>query len=79
MIFSILGGAIVFYLIYIFFALIFKHKVGLIIASILSLAGGVLTTIASGAFFLLLSSVVGAIIVYFVQALHIRDANKKKK
>lgn len=77
MIFTILGGAIVFYLIYLVFALIFKHKIGFIISTILALAGGIATTVASGTVFLLLSSIVGALIVYFVKALHIRDANKK--
>lgn len=77
--FELLGGFLVFYIIYALFALIFKHLAGYIIAGVLSLVGGIVTVIASGSPFLLLSSLVGLFLVLVLEPIHIRDKNKIKK
>lgn len=71
-----LGGAIVFYMIYLICALIFKHQIGFIIATFLSVIMSIGIMIGSGNVFSLISMIIVAVIVWFVMPLHIRDENK---
>ena len=68
---TILGGMLGFYIIYAIFAAGCKHKVGLIIAAVLSVGSGIATA-AMGNPFMIISSVIGIIIVALVKPIQIR-------
>lgn len=72
----IFGMGIVFYIVYAISALIFKHLTGWIIASVLSLAMGIGVAVGTATPVAIISMIIVATIVWFVNPLHIRDSYK---
>ena len=75
----LLGGVIGFYLIYLILALIFKHKVGLIVATVLCVNAGIFAAIYRRDPQTLLSVMIGAPIVVMAKPIQIRNGRNSDK
>ena len=75
----LLGGVIGFYLIYLILALIFKHKVGLIVATVLCVIAGICAAVYRRDPQTLLSVMIGAPLVVMVKPIQIRNGRNSDK
>lgn len=75
----LLGGVIGFYLIYLILALIFKHKIGLIVVTVLCVIAGICAAIYRGDPQTLLSVMIGAPIVVMAKPIQIRNGRNSDK
>lgn len=75
----LLGGVIGFYLIYLILALIFKHKVGLIVATVLCVIAGICAAVYRRDPQTLLSVMIGAPIVVMAKPIQIRNGRNSDK
>ena len=75
----LLGGVIGFYLIYLILALIFKHKVGLIVATVLCVIAGICAAVYRRDPQTLLSVMIGAPIVVMARPIQIRNGRNSDK
>ena len=75
---NILGRAVAVWLIYALLALVFKHKIGLVIASILFVAVGIIQMSLFGDFLTLMSSILAIILIHFIVPLQIESEKKKQ-
>ena len=75
----LLGGIIGFYLIYLILALIFKHKVGLIVATVLCVIAGICAAVYRRDPQTLLSVMIGAPIVVMAKPIQIRNGRNSDK
>lgn len=75
----LLGGVIGFYLIYLILALIFKHKIGLIVATVLCVIAGICAAVYRRDPQTLLSVMIGAPIVVMAKPIQIRNGRNSDK
>ena len=75
---SILGQAAGVWVIYALLALAFKHKIGWIIVSILSIASGIVNISFYGNFLMLISSIIAIFFIYFIVPLQIKSEKKEQ-
>ncbi len=71
--FIILGGMIVFWLIYALLACIFKHNISFIITTILRLIAGICSAIILGNYFTIIATIVASIFIYLCVPLQIKS------
>ena len=75
---QLLGGMVGVWLIYALLSLCFKHKIGLLITAILSVASGFSQIWTAGNFFNLLAAILTIVCIYFIIPLQIRSERKKE-
>ena len=76
---TVIGGTIAFYLIYAFFALFFKHKIGLIVSGVLWALAGFALVIARQDGFAIVSATLGSLAVLVIRQIQIRSPEKEAK
>ncbi len=75
---GILGGTIGCWLLYALLALIFKHKIALIITFVIGVAGGI-ALISVGDVSYIISSLIAIALIYFIVPIQVRSAKKKQR
>lgn len=75
----IIGEVVAFYLIYLPLALIFKHKVGLIVTTALCVTAEILAFIYMQRSLMLIGTCVGALVVMLCKPIQIRNGDKTDK
>lgn len=73
-----LGGAIVVWIIYVFFAIWFKHKIGVIITSIIFVSSSFTGIIYDGDFSGLISTILAIALICSIVPLQIRSKRKER-
>lgn len=74
----LLGYAIGVWLIYALFALVFKHKIGLVITTVLYVFSGIANVIAENGVSPLISSIIAVCIIGFVPPIQVRSKRKEE-
>ncbi len=74
----ILGHTIGVWLIYALLALVFKHKIGLVVSSVLFIFIGIANVISDNGGISLLSSIIALCIIGFVPPIQVRSKRKKE-
>ena len=74
---GILGGTLGCWLLYALLALIFKHKIALIITFVIGMVGGI-AMISVGDISFIISSLIAIALIYFIVPIQVRSDKKKQ-
>ena len=74
----LLGAMVGYWCIYALIALIFKHKVSIIVTTILGIIAGISSAIARNDYATLLASIIGSICVIFIKQIQVKSDLKSK-